>query len=110
MNGLGADAGLEDLAELLGELPELLVGEQLLDEERIELGLRGLDIACQALGVLLQALVQGGGLSLEVLAPLGDFLVRLGLQLLLLLLGGSLHLVDFLLDLLGQLAGQLVLE
>src|SRR5205085_10742002 len=110
MDRLRADAGLEDLAELLGELAVLLVGQELLDVELVELGLGRLDIAGEALGVLLQAIVQLAGLLLEILAPAGDLLVGLALQLLLPLLGGGLHLVDLLLDLLGQLAGELVLE
>src|SRR2546430_4597602 len=107
MDGLRADAGLEDLAELLGELAKLLVREQLLDRQRIELRLRRLDIARQALGVLLETIIELARLLLVVLAPLRDFLVGLALQLLLALLGIGLHLVDLLLDLLGQLGASL---
>src|SRR2546426_136859 len=107
---LRADARLEDLAELLCELAELLIREELLDVERVELGLGRLDVAREALGILLQLVAEGSGLPLEVLTPLGDLLVGLALQLLLALLGRGLDLVDLLLDLLGQLAGQLVLE
>jgi hypothetical protein len=107
---LGADAGLEDLAELLGVIPVLLVGEQLLDRQRLERALRGLDIARQALGVLLKAITKGARLLLELLTPLRDLGVGLALQVLLPLLDGGLDLIDLLLHLLGQLAGELVLE
>src|SRR5437763_2217994 len=110
MDGLRTDAGLEDLAELLGELAKLLVREQLLDRQRIELRLRRRALAPPALGVLLQPIIELARLLLVVLAPLRDFLVGLALQLLLALLGIGLHLVDLLLDLLGQLAGELVFE
>src|SRR5206468_5083078 len=110
IDGLSADAGLEDLAELLGVLAKLLVREQLLDRQRIELCLRRLDIAGQPLGVLLQTVGELTRLLLVILAPFRDFLVGLALQLLLALLGVGLHLVTLLLDLLGQFAGKLVFE
>src|SRR5207248_9039840 len=90
---LRADGRVEDLAELLRELAELLVREELLDVERVELGLGRLDVAREALGVLLQLGAEGTRLPLELLTPLGDLLVRLALQLLLALLGGGLDLV-----------------
>ncbi len=107
---LRADTRLEDLAELFREFAEFLVREKLLDVERVELGLGRLDVAGEALRVLLQLGREHAGLLLVVLTPLGDLLVGLALQLLLALLRGGLNLVDFLLDLLRQFAGQLVLE